>query len=332
MPRKGRVEYAGAIYHVMDRGNRQEAIYRSDSDRELFLRTLAEACAKTGWRVHSYVLMTNHYHILLETPEANLCAGMRWFQGTYTIRHNARHKLRGHLFQGRYKAILVDGEDGDYFRILSDYIHLNPIRAHLIPEEGLLESYPWSSFPSLLESADKRPHWLHGDWVLGSQAESDTEEERNIYRKAMEQRALEERNGKAIEEGLLKQLRRGWYFGSVKFRQKILDLLGSEEEQKEPGSAFRRSHDEREALHIMESGLREFQITREDLLKLPKGSILKIAIATVIKKWTLMSNEWIAQHLRMGVPSRVSRYCRISEQGETVKDLLEKLEMSIRKD
>ena len=82
----------------------------------------------------------------------------------------------------------------------------------------------------------------------------------------------------------------------------------------------------------MESGLREFQITREDLLKLPKGSILKIAIATVIKKWTLMSNEWIAQRLRMGVPSRVSRYCRISEQGETVKDLLEKLEMSIRKD
>ena len=114
-----------------------EAIFQDDLDRQMFLKTLGQACERAGWRVHSYVLMGNHYHLLIETPEANLCAGMRWFQGTYTIRHNARHKLHGHLFQGRYKAVVVDGEDGTYFRTVSDYIHLNPVRAGLAarPEE-----------------------------------------------------------------------------------------------------------------------------------------------------------------------------------------------------
>ena len=88
----------------MDRGNRLEAIFLDDQDRQLFLRTLWQACERTGWRVHSYVLMGNHCHLLIETPEANLSSGMRWLQATHTIRHNARHRLRGHLFQGRYKA------------------------------------------------------------------------------------------------------------------------------------------------------------------------------------------------------------------------------------
>ena len=192
MPRKERVEYAGAIYHVMDRGNRGEAIFRNDEDRELFLRTLGEACAKTGWKIHSYVLMGNHYHLLLETLEANLCAGMKWFQGTYTARHNARHKLKGHLFQGRYKAILIDGEDGLYFRTLSDYIHLNPIRAGIIPQGERLESYAWSSYPALLESENKRPPWLCGVWVLGGYGGSDSSEGRKAYQQAMEERAQEE--------------------------------------------------------------------------------------------------------------------------------------------
>jgi len=132
MPRKARIEYEGAIYHVMDRGDRLEAIYRDERDREIFLKTLGEVCERCGWKVHAYALMGNHYHLLLETPEANLSRGMRLLQGIYTIRHNARHRLRGHLFQGRYKAILVDGEDATYFRTVGDYIHLNPVRAGLL--------------------------------------------------------------------------------------------------------------------------------------------------------------------------------------------------------
>ena len=129
MARKARVEFEGAVYHVLDRGDRREAIFQDEADRRRFLETLGEACARTGWRVHAFVLMSNHYHLMIETPQANLVAGMRWFQTTWTMRFNTRHRLCGHLFQGRYKAVVVDAEEGGYFSVLSDYIHLNPVRA-----------------------------------------------------------------------------------------------------------------------------------------------------------------------------------------------------------
>ncbi len=129
MPRKPRIEYDGAVYHVMSRGNRQEEVYRDDTDRVLFLETLTEVCARTGWIVHAYVLMGNHYHMLLETPEPNLVVGLKWFQGSYAQRFNARNREWGHLFQGRYKALLVDYGSDAYFPIVSSYIYLNPARA-----------------------------------------------------------------------------------------------------------------------------------------------------------------------------------------------------------
>lgn len=102
MPRQLRIEMAGGMYHVMARGDRREPIFHGDEDRELFLRTLGEACGRCGWRVHAWVLMSNHYHLLLETPRPNLVAGMSWLQNTFTIRFNRRHRLSGHLFGGRY--------------------------------------------------------------------------------------------------------------------------------------------------------------------------------------------------------------------------------------
>src|SRR5690349_15904543 len=131
MARKVRVEFAGAVYHVLDRGDRREAIFQDEKDRELFLTALGEVCLRMGWRVHAWVLMGNHYHLLLETPEPNLVAGRHWLQTTYTVRFNRRDRLCGHLFQGRYKSVLVDAEAGGYFAVLSDYIHLNPVRARL---------------------------------------------------------------------------------------------------------------------------------------------------------------------------------------------------------
>jgi len=112
MARKLRLEYPGAIYHVMSRGNRRGAIFKGDPDRHLFLDTLNEACQKTGWQVIAYCLMRNHFHLVVETPRANLVAGMKWLLGTYTIRFNRRHHLTGHLFAGRYKAMIVDGSGG----------------------------------------------------------------------------------------------------------------------------------------------------------------------------------------------------------------------------
>src|SRR6476619_3597577 len=127
MPRAMRVEYPGAIYHVMDRGDRREDIFVDDVDRQDLLRTLAEACLKADWQVHAYCLMRNHFHLVLETPQANLVAGMRWLLSTYTARFNRKHKYFGHLFSGRYKAVLISGSPG-YLRTACNYVHLNPVR------------------------------------------------------------------------------------------------------------------------------------------------------------------------------------------------------------
>ena len=148
MARKTRIEFPGAIYHVLDRGDRREAIYGDDEDRRSFLATLEAACQRTGWRVHAYVLMSNHYHFMLETPEPNLVAGMRWFQATWTMRFNRRHHLRGHVLQGRYKAVIVDPGASGYFAALGDYIHLNPVRARIVRLSDRLFDYAWSSYPA----------------------------------------------------------------------------------------------------------------------------------------------------------------------------------------
>jgi REP element-mobilizing transposase RayT len=169
MARPLRIEYPGAVYHVMARGNQGRDIFRDDEDRLRWLKTLGESCQKTGWRVHAYVLMSNHYHLLVQTPEGNLVAGMKWLQAAYTQRYNSRHKVFGHLFQGRYKAIVVDGQDRMYLQVVSTYIHLNPARAGLIRiGEQSLNTYRWSSYPAYLKADGKATPWLQRDKVLGS--------------------------------------------------------------------------------------------------------------------------------------------------------------------
>ena len=146
MARRVRVDYAGAIDHVMNRGDHQEAIVGDDQDRHLrFVQTLGEVCGTAQWEVHAYCLMENHFHLVVETPLANLVSGMKWFLGTDTGRFNRRHRKFGHLFSGRYKALIVDGSGTDYLRTVSDYVHLNPARARLLKPEQPLRDYRWSS-------------------------------------------------------------------------------------------------------------------------------------------------------------------------------------------
>ena len=167
MARKLRVEYAGAIDHAMNCGDRGERIFVDDADRRRFGETLGEACAKTGWQVHAQVLMTNHFHGVVDTPQPNRVAGMKWLLGTDMSRFNRRHKLFGHLFSGRYKSLIVDGSAGGYLKSVGDYVHLNPARANLVAADAPLKSFAWSSWPAYLLARSKRPAWLRVDRLLG---------------------------------------------------------------------------------------------------------------------------------------------------------------------
>ncbi len=160
MSRPLRTEFPGAIWHVTSRGNEKREIFRDDEDRERFLSVLARTVEMCGWRLHAYVLMGNHYHLVVETPEPNLSRGMRQLNGIYTQGFNRRHGRTGHLMQGRYKAILVERET--HLLALLRYVVRNPVRAGLVRRAG---AWRWSSFRAAAGEAE-RPAWLETSWTL----------------------------------------------------------------------------------------------------------------------------------------------------------------------
>lgn len=160
MTRPLRLEFAGAICHVTARGDHREEIYLDDGDRVGYLGLLGEVCERFNWRLHAYCLMTNHYHLIVETPDGNLSTGMRQLNGVYTQRFNRRHRRVGHVFQGRYHAILVQKET--YLLELTRYVVLNPVRAGMVSEPG---HWPWSSYGAMFGQV-RAPTWLETDWLL----------------------------------------------------------------------------------------------------------------------------------------------------------------------
>ena len=308
MARKARVEFPGACYHLLDRGDRGEAIFCDDVDRTRFLATLGQVCARTGWRVHAFVLMTNHYHLLVKTPHANLVAGMRWFQGTWTARFNRRHRLSGHLLQGRYKSVVVDPEERGYLVTLSDYIHLNPVRAGLVRLDGRLFDYGWSSYPCYAARSG-RPAWFEPGQVLGELGLEDSAAGRRSYAERMRQRATEEAQPERERER--EALRQGWCLGGASFRERMLDLIEQTSEKfsqrKAIDGVVRRSHDGAEAERLLQAGLQHFGLDAEQVLQLKKNDPRKLLLARQLRTRTTVTNKWIANALGMGHPTAVSR-------------------------
>jgi len=335
MPRQVRIEYPGAFYHVLARGNRKEPIVFDDSDRRTFLRTLAEACERTGFRIHAYALMTNHYHLLLETPEPNLSIGMSWFQNAYTRRINTRHGLWGHLFGGRYKSILV--EPGNGFWALLDYIHLNPIRAGLASRTDGFASYPWTSLRNYLAIRGMRPDFLECSMGFEVTGCNDDPEGRRRFLELLEARIDWDRpmdagvtfaNGTQRQDSSLHAtLKRGWFVGSDEFRDRIVELaassLANRKMKRADGyhGAEITDHSLRRATALVKAGLAYFCLDANSLLDSAKNDDRKALIADLIQSETTMRLDWITDQLIMGTRSGVCRAIsrirrKISEDAE----------------
>ena len=294
MARKLRVEYPGAIYHVMNRGDRREPIVRDGADRQRFVETLGEACVRSGWQVHAYCLMPNHFHLVVETPQPTLVAGMKWFLGTYTGRFHRRHKLVGHLFSGRYKALIVDGAGGGYLRTVCEYVHLNPARAKLLAPAQALREYPWSSWPAYLRPPRQRPAWLRVDRVLG---ELGLPQDSRAGRRELE-RVLEARRGVEPETGY-RPIRRGWFFGEPALKQELLAQMSARMGPEHYG-AERQEGQAAKAERVVAEELQRRRWTEATLGERRKGDPVKVKIAVRLRKETLMTVAWIAQRLQMG--------------------------------
>lgn len=160
MARPLRIEFPGALYHVTSRGDAHEAIYRNDADRRAWLRILAETCKRFCWRSHGWCQMANHYHLVVETPEGNLSRGMRHLNGVYTQHVNRVHERTGHVFQGRYHAVLVERDT--HLLELARYVVLNPVRAGIVED---VAQWPWSSYRTFVGRAVASP-WLETGWML----------------------------------------------------------------------------------------------------------------------------------------------------------------------
>jgi len=257
MARPLRVEYPGAFYHVINRGNAGEKIFKSNSDRERFLGYLERVVERFSIRIHTYCLMINHYHFLIETPQPNLSRAIQWINVSYAAYFNRKRQRRGHLFQGRFKSILVDADE--YLKHLSRYIHLNPVRAKIVERPS---EYPWSSYPAFIGEANT-PYWLETGWLLSQFGRKKKESARN-YKEFVENVDM------ANVENPEKDLSGGFILGSSDFvnwvKERFLSALPDEKEIPQ----LRQLKPIIEKKTIVEAVSKEFGCDCESILK--KGS------------------------------------------------------------
>jgi len=319
MARPLRLESEDGVYHVLNRGNYRADIFRSDKAKDAFLKCLGEACEKTGWEVHAWCLMSNHYHLAISTPNANLVDGMQWLQGTFATRFNRMRDERGHLFQGRYKSLVVEPEAG--LGPLCHYIHLNPVRAKLRPVEDL-PGYRWTSLSWLTEPAI-RPGWYRPEPALEHAGGlADTSAGRRKYVDYLAWLSEDEPARKAQR---FSEMSKGWIIGTRSFAKELIkenrELTGHGRrvaaEMKEASEAVWE-----EELSRLVVRLRRKQV---DFTTEPKSATWKVAIAAAMKARTTATNRWLAEALNMGGLHEVSR--RVSAwQREPDPELQRRLE------
>lgn len=245
MARPLRIEYPGAVYHISTRGNAGQTVFKDDTDRSMFLETFGEVSARMQWRCHAYCLLNDHYHLVIETPKANLSKGMRQLNGVFTQRFNQRHDRGGHLFQGRYKAVVV--ERNRFLKEVCRHVLLNPVHLGLVRKPG---AWKWSSFRATA-GLEEAPPWLETHWLL-SQFGRQPKRARRAF-----QRYVEEGEEEPLWEGLRHQI----YLGGEAFIKRLqgkprriamdqrrLTKKGVSERQKRLNDLQRRTTDPKRAM------------------------------------------------------------------------------------
>lgn len=346
MARSIRIQAAGAYYHVMARGNRREDIFHDDDDRRFFLHTLSQACEMTGWRVHAWVLMRNHYHLFIQTPEPNLVAGMSWLQNTLTRRYNVRHRKWGRLFGDRYKAVLVEGVDPYHYQTLMDYLHLNPVRARIIrPESGQsVLDYPWSSLAGgYALPPNKRAPWLEAEAGFKTFHLPDTAAGRRSMVERLDKRAVSEqimRCGVPLlaeeVDARTSHLRRGWYWGTQAFGEAMRKLGQKLMKKATPTSrAYQkhelvREHGERQAKSWLDQGLKAAGLKPGQLAKVKGSDARKVLLADLLWRRTVVSQEWLAEKLAMKSAANVSQQLRRLDWQTAIRKVPEELKQLLQ--
>lgn len=290
MPRKPRIEYAGAVYHVLNRGNYRQNLFTMPGTADAFERVLFDACDRFGWRLHAYVLLSNHYHLSFKTEDANLVAGMQWLQSTFANRFNRFVSERGHVFQGRYQALLI-GDSGCLLRVVN-YIHLNPVRAGLQTLETL-KDHVHSSFPKFFQR--RRPACLNAmDWLYEAGDLKPTLSGLRCYHKSL---ALVAERDPEKRDALYRELCRGWYIGTQAGKKALLKDMA--DGLVADGDTL-QGYGEEYALVLLQNGLRRLGRPEEDLLSDLKLAPWKVVLASWIKLQCGVSNRWFSANLRMG--------------------------------
>ena len=301
MARPLRIEYPGATYHVTSRGNERKAIFRGDLDRRKFLELLSSSVEQFILQLHAYVLMDNHYHLLVETPEGGLSRAVRYLNGVYTQYFNRRHRRVGHLFQGRYKAILIDKDS--YLMELSRYIHLNPWRVRSGVKDPL--RYRWSSLRAYV-GWEKAPSWLVTDEILGSFGRRRSKAQR-VY-------------GEFVREGIQRGVRTPWQdvswqslLGPKVFVEEIEErFLRDRGGELTELSGLRESRKRLETEWLLGVVCRHYGITKGDLSKRSHGyTEARQAASYLLRRYSLMTLKEIGRKVGL----------HYSTVGNVVRDL-----------
>jgi len=307
--RRLRIEYAGALHHVINRGNYRRDLFADEKVAEAFVRTLFEAAGKFGWRVQAYVLMSNHFHLAVATPEPTLGEGMHWLQSTMATWFNRLRGENGHLFQGRYKSLLI--EDATALARVVDYIHLNPVRAKVVPPERLAE-FRWSSLPAFL-TQPRLPELEAQDWLQARGGWSDDEVGWRAYMDYLSGIARDEAGW---EQAGLVGMSHGWAIGTAAWRQ----ALAKEHAQKALSTGLPR--DERLELRqaswrtSLAANLTQAGKMQADLETRPLKQKWKVALAVKIRGECGAPIAWLAEQLKLGRSGSLRGYLHRTKRAQ----------------